>query len=169
MNLCQVIDHRRLAQDVYDKRTLHHLLDPHPKGVPASPDGRIENGRHRKATGREHSSPSKIVRPVWHDVEDERQDRPEHQHKNDRIEEKDGRYGIERQDFKKKRKSRRHGDVRPVFTDEEDTDNSVEIIGDGDGLVVEDLRNVSKREILEGRRLYWSSKGMGKSDLLDSA
>ena len=182
MNTVQIINQRRLVQDVYDKRTLHHLLGLHP-GSDLSPNVDDRRGRviKRERSSQLKSKAIESFQPLSDDAVE-----PIYSSSNHRNEDEQGRYGIEQRRFKKLRKLRGQDDVHTVFTnDAEETDEELVSFGGDDAgdsdnddqeydLIVEDLRGRKAADRsprtarkIEGKRSYWLSKGIGKGDESD--
>ncbi|RDB22215.1 Poly(A) RNA polymerase cid14 [Hypsizygus marmoreus] len=172
----ETINHRKLVQEVYDKRILHNILGVKPQPSIGTPDS-----KKKPTNGSGSSKPSSLairgassVKTAWHEAEAEPELFDENDHKRRRDEDDDeGRYKINRQQPpKKRRRTGRVHDNHTVFTTDEDEDEEgVDEEGDSE---VEDAHYASDdggssrtprdQEKADKRRSYWLSKAIGMDD-----
>ncbi|CAA7271029.1 unnamed protein product [Cyclocybe aegerita] len=160
----ETINHRRLVQELYDRRTLHNTLGVKPKPAVVD-DHSSRRGDHEE----ESSSRSKASRAVDSAWEDAREDvQSEHrEHSLDDYDE-EGRYAIGRQPPKKRRKTGRASDAHTVvFIDDFEEDEVEEGEYMSDKLDADAVgrpsqpRAAGKSPKNDERRSYWLSKGNG--------
>ncbi|KAG6888367.1 hypothetical protein C0992_008669 [Termitomyces sp. T32_za158] len=170
----ETINHRKLVQEVYDKRVLHNLLN-----VQAQPV--VVNGSTPKGNGTAKPSSTSTgeaansVKSAWAEADNEDVNSHKRQHNATDEEEEEGRYRIGRQQPPtKRRRTGSRKDAHITFTTDEETLSEDE---------KEDLHYESDIEIIEGkatrppssrdsekadkRRSYWLSKAIGIGSSVD--
>ncbi|KAF9014210.1 hypothetical protein BDQ17DRAFT_1386693 [Cyathus striatus] len=163
----ETINHRKLVQEVYDKRIFHNILgvDPRPIVVNGTslPEANGASGSGRKAKD------SESVNAAWKangDSDDER-DLKRRRWRSPEEDEDRGRYDIgrRRQPPIKRRKFGNDVDAHTVFVSEDEDEHSVDsnVI-----LVTPDIprKKTEKKDPEDGkrRRSYWLSKGIGMGE-----
>ena len=170
----QTINHRKLVQELHDRRTLHNIVGvrPVPTVVKSS-----EREPDRKESSSSKSRSSRAVESAW-DIEDVSHD-SDHEEYSSRsrrhrpsADEEGGRYDIGRQPPKKRRKTGRGGDAHTVvFIDDDDDDDDQrradeaeedEYMSSESG--DERRPSLSRRSSAKAdhKRSYWLSKGIGR-------
>ncbi|KAG6839850.1 hypothetical protein C0991_011086, partial [Blastosporella zonata] len=163
----ETINHRKLVQELYDKRVLHNLL-----GVKPQPAVTVANGSASKNKGAKSLSSNTeaaSVKSAWQEADREPESHHKRHHEADEDDE-EGRYTIGRQQPPSKRQrtgSRR--DTHVTFTTDEDSQSEDEKEDLGYGSDIEIIeRPTSARsstskdpEKADKRRSYWLSKGVG--------
>ncbi|KAF8077561.1 hypothetical protein FPV67DRAFT_1684010, partial [Lyophyllum atratum] len=166
----ETINHRKLVQELYDKRVLHNLLGVKPQPVIGNcNDLKIlgaSNGS-AKPPSSSNSREAKSVKTAWQEADVEHEDGHHKRHREvDLDEDEEGRYSIGRQQPPKKR--RRKGnltDTHTVFTTDDDDDHSVISEDDEEeahyASDVGSSRSRRDPEKTDKRRSYWLSKAIG--------
>jgi len=154
----QMINHRRIVQEVYDKRTLHNLLGIKPRPVVVS-----------HATNEVDSHSAGTVSRVWNAPEDDDEDHfvPDSRSRRHASDDDDegGRYAIGKQPPNKRRKIDADGPVVSFTTDESEAED--ETNSDADSLMEEEGEydldfgefKIKGSASVE-KRSYWLSKGV---------
>ncbi|TFK36381.1 hypothetical protein BDQ12DRAFT_699647 [Crucibulum laeve] len=180
----ETINHRKLVQEVYDKRTLHRILNVQPllivmNSTTNKPSPQTSPQTNDKASSSStNTHKSRGVESAWQAADDSidyDDDPQEQQHtrfaQDDGDDEESGRYNIGRQPPKKRRRTGRQDDYHTVtfLPDEDDEDEKEETeayaYGDIDYTRGDDHKGSSgSRRDPEGdsrRRSYWLSKATG--------
>ncbi|KAG6915743.1 hypothetical protein DXG01_010040 [Tephrocybe rancida] len=171
----ETINHRKLVQELYDRRVLHNLLDVKPQPPPvtvANGSAPISNGVGSLSSSNTHAA-SNSVKSAWQEADKE----PEHPHKRRHDpddDDEEGRYKIGRhQPPSKRQRTGNMKDSHVTFTTDEDSaseDEKEELHYGSDIEVIEPPpmsgRSSSSRdtEKADKRRSYWLSKGVGIED-----
>ncbi|KIM48612.1 hypothetical protein M413DRAFT_82359 [Hebeloma cylindrosporum] len=177
----ETINHRKLVQELYDRRTLHKIVGARPLPVVVKSSDEIS---FRKPAERESSSSkskaSRAVESVWdtedasHDFDHEEYYSRRHRHRPAADEER-GRYDIGQQPSKKRRKTGRESDAHTVvFVDDDDDEEErrADEMEDGEYMSLDSESDDDRRPKLsrrssaksDHRRSYWLSKGIGPPD-----
>ncbi|KAF8884822.1 hypothetical protein BD779DRAFT_1535701 [Infundibulicybe gibba] len=160
----ETINHRKLVQEVYDKRTLHNILG---LTVPV-----ILDDTHKAPLASSSSRGTQSVQAAWREAEaDGHSDHESHddRHRSRRFDEMDGggRYNINKRS-RKRRRAARYDDDYEVYptTDDEDhprrprtTPNGISETEDGEYLSDGTIDSRTDR-----RRSYWLSKGFNGTE-----
>ncbi|KAF5358558.1 hypothetical protein D9756_001196 [Leucocoprinus leucothites] len=127
----ETINHRRLVQEVYDKRVLHNILGVTPRAQviiqDQPPEAELEQS-HKKRPRSPGSSPSKTKYSVWKDLEGRdastTHETRELSHRNNHDPEESGKYDIGKQPPRKRRRKGKEEDKHTVFIADDDDDGS---------------------------------------------
>jgi len=161
----KTINHRKLVQELYDKRVLHNLL-----GLKPSPT--VVNGDDSGVTlGIPTSSASQAVRSTqsaWHQAEVGVRSDDEHRPSRRRHvseDEDEGRYDINRrQPPQKRRKMGRPQDSHTIFTTDDEHDSIRDSLDEEEAHYEVDLKDVG---MAEKRRSFWLSKAIDMGGTID--
>jgi hypothetical protein len=169
----KTINHRKLVQELYDKRTLHNLLGLKPSPITVNgDDGKMNGNASRRPSP---PRPVKIAQSTRHEtpVESDEDYLPTRR----RQDQNEGRYDIGRRP-RKFRKIERPQDSHTVFTTDDDDEyyeRSSVRIESADSFDEEeahyavdkvDLRNPARGRA-EKRRSYWLSKAINIGGSID--
>lgn len=174
LTMSQTINHRRLVQEIYDKRTLHKVLG-------LSPRAEVAIAEYPKSSKSELKIKGSSVRSAWREAEysDEdaepvltRKRRHDHRRSDD---EEEGRYGIA-QPLRKRQRMGGHADRHTVFVSDDDEEDDLEHSdGEDEGGEEEESEVKPKSqgtpkdpEEVERKRDYWLSKGFGFGTIDDT-
>lgn len=177
-HISQTINHRKLVQELYDRRTLHNIVGVRP--LPAIVKEISFRKLHQKEPSVSKSKASRAVESIWdtedlsYDFDHEEFSSSGHRHRRAADEER-GRYDIGLQPSRKKRKTGRESDAhKVVFVDDDDYDeNDEERRADDEEeeeyMSLESESDDERRPSLsrrssaksDHRRSYWLSKGIG--------
>ncbi|KAG6885875.1 hypothetical protein C0993_008394 [Termitomyces sp. T159_Od127] len=135
----ETINHRKLVQEVYDKRVLHNLLNLQAKPVVVNGSVPERNGV-AKLLSMSTGEAAYSVKSAWAEADNE--DAYSHKRRHDAVdEEEEGRYRIGRQQPPKRQRTGGRKDAHITFTTDEETLSEDE---------KEDLHYGSDIEIIEG-------------------
>ncbi|KAH9484478.1 Poly(A) RNA polymerase cid14 [Psilocybe cubensis] len=176
----ETINHRRLVQELYDRRVLHNILGVKPQPIVIQDsDDEVDDER------RKDSKTSHVIESVWEngDRQSDSDNDDAHLRRNGHTGDDDGgRYAIGRQPPKKRRRTGREEDSHTVYLEDDDEDEEELSFGGGrrgDANKVDELEdgeyssNGSDEEDRPGRfqkrddpkrdarRSYWLSKAIG--------
>ncbi|KAG5634891.1 hypothetical protein H0H81_000408 [Sphagnurus paluster] len=178
----ETINHRKLVQELYDKRILHNMLGIMPKPVvtnghapPATNNGNGRAGGSGKPSSSVTRANANSVNSAWRAADAEHEDSYKRHREIISVEDDDddeeGRYHIGREPPHKRQKTGKQRDAHTVFTTDEDEDslsNCVESEEEEEEAhyasdVDVGLSNSrpSNPEKADKRRSYWLSKGLG--------
>ncbi|KAG6829240.1 hypothetical protein H0H87_012200 [Tephrocybe sp. NHM501043] len=165
------INHRKLVQELYDKRILHNLLGVKPQLPITSANGTAPKSNGPKPpSSHSQTAAASSIKSAWQEADREPDSPRKRRHDLDDDEEQ-GRYTIGRQQPPSKRqKTGSRKDAHVTFMTDEDESQSED--------EKEDLQYGSEIEIIErptstrstsskdiekadNRRSYWLSKGVG--------
>ncbi|KAJ3514208.1 hypothetical protein NLJ89_g2503 [Agrocybe chaxingu] len=160
----ETINHRRLVQELYDRRTLHNILGVKP--TPAIVDDYSSKRDDHKEESSSRPRASRAVDSAWEDPRED--DQSDHREHSPEDHDGEGRYAIGRQPPKKRRKMGRASDAHTVvfIDDSEDDEGEVEegeyMSDDADAAGrPSQSRRPGKSPNDDERRSYWLSKGNG--------
>lgn len=165
----ETINHRKLVQELYDKQVMHRLAGVKPLPVVVD-DANVRKSEQKVSSASSKQKASHAVEKEWNgkgadrdsDNEDNYRDRRHRQPADD----EGGRYAIERQPPKKRRKTGRSTDSHAVYfvgDDEDDTEGAInlddeEYMSDESAEERPSRPDSSKND---NKRSYWLSKGIG--------
>ncbi|KAH9843120.1 uncharacterized protein C8Q71DRAFT_820219 [Rhodofomes roseus] len=157
----ETINHRRLVQDVFDRRVLHRMLGITPRAdvvpeVPQAASNGKSNAKHKAS-----------VQTAWEEADIA----PASDKSAAEDEEEESRYRIDdrREPPRKRRRLGRESAIHTVFTtDDEDAEDvqeySMHVVEDEDSVsVAKGTRGKAPRGDASSKRDYWLSKGLGYS------
>ncbi|KAH9952027.1 hypothetical protein B0H21DRAFT_10348 [Amylocystis lapponica] len=187
----ETINHRRVVQEVYERKTMHRILGLTPQATIAL------NGSQPKRNAKSRTAEQESIKSAWEEADMDLASGSDHEgHAGDPLDEDEGRYGIDRRRKppRKRRDTRNRQDPLPVYTTDEDdvdppkyTTDKDEVDGTiagydhsiseeelayalsaGEDGKAEDLHtSATTRKADESRRSYWLSKGGIASDSSD--
>ncbi|KAF8163696.1 hypothetical protein B0H34DRAFT_652140 [Crassisporium funariophilum] len=168
----ETINHRKVVQEIYDRRTLHDIVGVKPLRTVIKEVDQIDGNPHAgKFSPSSKRKASQLVEANW--KEDERsqdqgynEELSENRGLRQPADDEGGRYDIERQPPKKRRKTGQKADKHTVFIVDDDDDDDEQLVYDleeeGEYLSDESderpSRSRSGKPKNDSRRSYWLSK-----------